>query len=115
MTHNDPVTPELHAEVLMRDGGCMAPHLGATDACRDRWGNDQPTEFELDHVKDQPRMGKRAPSDADHLVTLCHHHHQGGWATANRPLLRSYLRHVEADPFHRAWRSAALALSEVTP
>ena len=41
-------------------------------------------------------MGKRAPSDAAHLVTLCWHHHLDGWATAHRPELRAYLREVEA-------------------
>jgi hypothetical protein len=36
-------------------------------------------------------MGKRAPSDMAHLVTLCEHHHLDGWATSHRPLLRRYL------------------------
>lgn len=48
----------------------------------------------LDHVKDQPMMGRRAPSDPSHLVTLCEGHHLGGWATSHRPLLREYLRGV---------------------
>lgn len=48
----------------------------------------------LDHVKDQPMMGKRAPSDPAHLVTLCWHHHLDGWATSHRPELRDYLREV---------------------
>jgi hypothetical protein len=46
----------------------------------------------LDHVKDQPMIGKRAPSDMAHLVTLCWHHHLDGWATSHRPELRDYLR-----------------------
>jgi hypothetical protein len=50
----------------------------------------------LDHVKEQPRMGKRAPSDMAHLVTLCWHHHLDGWATAHRPQLRRYLQRVAA-------------------
>lgn len=51
----------------------------------------------LDHVKTDPRMGVRAPSDVEHLVSLCESHHLGSragrnWATANRPLLREYIR-----------------------
>ena len=47
----------------------------------------------LDHVKDQPMMGKRAPSDPQHLVTICLSHHvETGWATSHRPLLRTYLK-----------------------
>lgn len=52
----------------------------------------------LDHVKDKPMMGKRAPSDRYHLVTLCEHHHLwSSWATSNRPGLRDYLLHAEED------------------
>ena len=97
----DAVTPELRGYVIARDGFiCVAPSLGAVDGCRDRWGNElHPAggrfEVTLDHVKDQPRMGKRAPSDAAHLVTLCWHHHLDGWATAHRPELRAYLREEE--------------------
>jgi hypothetical protein len=51
----------------------------------------------LDHVKDQPRMGLRAPSDEAHLATLCEGHTEAGaraghqWNTAHRPELRQYL------------------------
>ena len=100
----DPVTPELWRAVVERDQGCVAPRLGATDPCGDRWGT-LPTGEErekalagyysgfltLDHVKDEPRMGKRAPSDMAHLVTVCWRHHLGGWATAHRAELREYL------------------------
>jgi hypothetical protein len=90
--HKDPVTPALRLAVLERDGGCVA------------WRVEQLTEprstpcggrLTLDHVQDgYGRMGKRAPSDMDHLVTLCYNHHQGpgGWATSHRPELRAYLR-----------------------
>ena len=87
---SDPVTPELRAQVLERDGGCVAPRLGAQASC------DGP--LTLDHVREQPMMGKRAPSDLDHLVTLCRWHHiDGGWATSHRPELRAYLLEV-AEP-----------------
>lgn len=81
----DPVSGDLRSEVLNRDGGCVAVILGA-EGCRGR--------LTLDHVKDEPRMGRRAPSDARHLVTLCEHHHLDGWATSHRSELRAYLREV---------------------
>lgn len=54
----------------------------------------------MDHIKDEPQMGKRAPSDPFHLVSLCEGHTENGalagrqWNTANRPLLRWYLRRL---------------------
>ena len=84
----DRVSPELRIAVLERDQGCVAPRLGGS--VMDCGGRDT-----LDHVKDQPRMGKRAPSDMAHLVTLCEQHHLWtGWATSHRPELREYLRDV---------------------
>jgi hypothetical protein len=85
--HRDPVTPAVRLAVLTRDGGCVAVELGEdAAACQ--------SPLTLDHVKDQPMMGKRAPSDAAHLVTLCWFHHLEGWATAHRPILREYLESV---------------------
>ena len=85
----DPVTPELRIAVLNRDRGCVAVMLGAEAGdCRGR--------LTLDHVKDYPMMGKRAPSDMAHLAAICERHHLGGWATAHRPELREYLRKVTA-------------------
>jgi 5-methylcytosine-specific restriction endonuclease McrA len=94
----DVVTAELRREVLERDGGCVAPRLGALSECRDRWGHivrpDETSALTLDHVKDAPG-GRRAPSDRAHLVALCWGHHLGGWATSHRPDLRAYLRAVD--------------------
>lgn len=86
--HKDPVTPEVRLFVLNRDAGCIAVRLGALpEGCGGR--------LTLDHVKDEPMMGKRAPSDPAHLVTLCENHHLfNGWATRHRPELRAYLRAV---------------------
>lgn len=106
---SDPVTPTLREEVLQRDDwGCVAPLLGATTFCRDRWGDRYGAEQDLtlDHVKDQARAGKRAPSDRAHLVTLCYYHHiTSGWATKNRLALRGYLLRVEKK--EERWESAA--------
>jgi hypothetical protein len=80
----DPVTPEIRLEVLQRDLGCVAVLLGEPPSeCRGY--------LTLDHVKTNPAMGKRAPSDAAHLATVCEFHHLGGWATSHRPQLRRYL------------------------
>lgn len=88
MTRRDAVTAELADYIHRRDRGCVAPRLGAADACAGR--------VTLDHVKDQPRMGKRAPSDPGHLVSVCERHHLWtGWATSHRPELRAYLERVE--------------------
>lgn len=53
----------------------------------------------LDHVRDHAMMGKKAPDDEQHLVTLCEAHHlwtRAGrnWATSHRPLLRTYLKEI---------------------
>lgn len=83
----DPVTPELRIAVFTRDQGCVAPRLGATDDCR--------SPLTLDHIQSgYGRMGKRAPSDPAHLVSVCWHHHLDGWSTSHRPELRAYLERV---------------------
>ena len=96
----DQVTPELRALVLARDGGCVATRLDADHQCMSLWGPVARTDLwamTLDHVKDEPRMGRRAPSDAEHLVTLCYGAHiVTGWATSHRPELRDYLARVTA-------------------
>jgi hypothetical protein len=97
----DYVTKAVAAEVLERDGyACVAPYIGGSSMdCEGR--------NTLDHVKDEPRMGKRAPSDPAHLVTLCERHHLWtGWATSHRPELREYLR---------SWNSAETATIARTP
>jgi hypothetical protein len=84
----DPVTPEVALTVLRRDSGCVAVSLGESpETCGGR--------LTLDHVKDEPRMGRRAPSDPAHLVSLCENHHLWtSWATSHRPALRLYLAQV---------------------
>ena len=83
------MTPELRISVLTRDKMCVAAKLGAADPCSGA--------LTLDHIQEgYGRMGKRAPSDPAHLVTLCWHHHLDGWATSHRPELRAYLEGVNA-------------------
>jgi hypothetical protein len=85
------VSPELRIEVLERYQGCTYERTRSLNV----WGPcDGP--LTLDHVQDgYGRMGKRAPSDRQHLVTLCRHHHLDGFATSHRPELREYLATVE--------------------
>jgi len=99
----DKVSPELHDAAIARDlryaHGCVAAWLDPAHGCRNRWGDPQwpGADLTLDHVQDgYGRMGKRAPSDMAHLASLCYGAHLGGWATANRPLLRTYLREANA-------------------
>lgn len=97
MTHKDPVTPETRLWVFARDGGCVAPRLGGS--FHDCWGR-----LTLEHVKDQPRMGVRAPSDMAHLVTLCEGHTEPGMRAGrawnlnreNRARVREYLAGIPA-------------------
>ena len=91
----DKVTPDVALYVLNRDQGCVAPRLGGS--AMDCWGRNR-----LEHVKDEPRMGRRAPSDPAHLVTLCSGHTEEGmkagyvWCTdrTNREAMRAYLAGV---------------------
>jgi hypothetical protein len=100
----DFVTLAVRDAVLARDGWrCVAPQLdGSAGNCRGEFGAviEYPggynvAHLELHHVKEQPRMGKRAESDPDHLVALCPWHHKySGWGTSKHGLglLREYLR-----------------------
>jgi hypothetical protein len=87
----DAVSPELALAVFARDQGCVAPRLGGT--FHDCWGRNR-----IEHVKAQPRMGKRAEPCLCRLMTLCEGHSEPGmkagyvWATANREACREYLR-----------------------
>jgi len=110
----DPVTTETRGTVLARDarqaGGCVAAFLDPEHGCRNAWGYphlpDDLGQLTLDHIQSGGgRMSKRAPSDPDHLVSLCYHAHLNGWATARRRVLRLYLagmarpscKHVDPD------------------
>jgi hypothetical protein len=126
MPHKDPVTEEVAAEVRSRDiiqrwvnlmtwfkvdpedlsesmsmfrsaqeNHCVAQIVDPIDSgpCSGR--------LTLDHVHRVKggMMGKRAPSDPEHLVTLCHFHHlesRAGhiWALAHKDMLRAYLEAI---------------------
>jgi hypothetical protein len=88
MTRRDPVSPAVALVVFQRDQGCLAPRLGGT--VMDCWGR-----LRVEHVKREPRMGKRG----DLLGTLCEGHTEPGmkagyvWCTdrRNREAMRKHL------------------------
>lgn len=90
----------LRGCVFGRDKGCVAPRLDPDcGPCAGR--------LTLDHIREEPMLGKRPPHDEAHLVSICEKHHlwaQAGvnWATSHRPLLREYLRGLYPDT--EAWR-----------
>lgn len=131
MPHKDPVSPDVYDEVVSRDtiqrwanlmswykvdsddipeamamfkaakeNPCVAQTVDPLDSgnCSGR--------LTLDHIHRHAggTKGKRAPSDPEHLVTLCALHHlgegdKGGriWALANRPKLRAYLSAIYGE------------------
>lgn len=134
MPHKDPVTESVKDEVLSRDRAHRFANLcetfgidpeedmkGAADMWRE--ATNKPCvapmldplgsgpcsgRLTLDHVHRQAggMKGKRAPSDEQHLVTLCALHHlgegdKGGriWVAGKRTLIRAYLTAIygEAD------------------
>ena len=103
VTHKDRVTPALRSTVLLRDGACVLFLLALErpgspspwHICRDVWGNEHsPYDLDkltLEHVKDQPRMGRRAPSDPAHLVAMCYQGNVGVPSKKQREAIRAYL------------------------
>ena len=78
----------LRQVVWSRDWGCIVPTVdpGETTPCKG-----MPT---LDHVPERGgnALGKKAPDDEAHLVTVCTYHHTGRlWPERHRELERVYL------------------------
>lgn len=109
---NSTIPPKIRAAVLMRDGyRCIAPEIdGRAGWCRDAWGNPitqwpaydrGPQYVQMSHTKDQGElaMGKKAPPDMAHLVTLCPFHHTGtvagsNWEAVHRNQIRKWLSEI---------------------
>lgn len=91
----DRVTEDVRREVLLRDGECVLHKRDPFHVCRDQWGAwhtaDNLNRLSLEHVKDQPRMGRRAPSDPAHLVALCHAANVAVPSKVERQWMREYL------------------------
>lgn len=86
----DTVPQWLPGYLLARDRECVPARLGAPDPCSGR--------LTIEHVKTEPMMGKRAPSDKFHTVLACMGHNLG-WCltTAAKDAERAYLRRVEGE------------------
>jgi hypothetical protein len=97
----DPVTSEIRSAVLLRDGACAAWLIDRSHVCRDAYGTPHDPRrlavLSIEHIKDELRMGKRAPSDLEHLVALCYGANVGVPSKELRVELRAYLATV-ADP-----------------
>jgi len=109
----DKVKPWLYAFIMERDERtCVAPKVDPhAGECRDQWGNpfsgtwtpgmgELGSFLTLDHVpaRGENAFGKRAASDADHLVAVCWWHHLfSGWNTSHRDQERDYIARRMAD------------------
>lgn len=100
----DRVTPELHAAVLTRDRQCVLAKMDPAHVCRDIFGNvhrsDDLGRLTLEHVKTELRMGRRAPSDLEHLIALCGFANNAVPSKAQRQAFRAYLLQVNAPAEH---------------
>ena len=91
LKRRDSVTNEMWQAVVNRDAqaiwGASGSSLSFRDWQRSRSGAVCIVELldpslsarcsgyqTVDHVKDGPMMGRRAPSDLNHLVAMCSHH-----------------------------------------
>lgn len=97
----DPVTPELRAFILDRDGFCVAAKIDSDHQCRDTWGMPHhpadKSKLSIEHVKDQLRMGLRAPSDRFHLIALCGGANVSVPSKEQRAAFRAYLARVNEE------------------
>lgn len=96
MAPRDKVTAEVRQQVLERDKVCFLARLSITHVCHDQWGRWHPSNdldrLTVDHVHSEGgMMGKRAPSDAQHLVAMCAQANIGGPSHAVREAERAYL------------------------
>jgi len=85
----------LRWAVFVRDGGCVLAKLEPGHVCRDVWSQPHASnDFDrltLEHVKSELAMGKRAPSDMEHLVALCGLANFEVPSKVQRALFRAYL------------------------
>ena len=92
------VSRELREAVMRRDQCCILLRLDLDHRCRDVWGEyHDPRDLgrlTCEHVKTEPMMGKKAPTDLAHLVALCGYANVAVPSRAMRDGMRQYLREV---------------------
>lgn len=100
----DKVQQAVRLAVLARDRRCFVVRVDPRHVCRDQWGIPHPSDDDrfltLDHVKDGPMMGRRAPSDVMHMVAMCHAANVSVPSKELRAAERAYL----AKLYPAAWR-----------
>jgi hypothetical protein len=98
----------------MAENGYVLPRVGQLPpACPavvmdpSQWGTCS-GPWHQDHVKDDPKIGEKAPDDEDHLISLCATHDERGmrrghqWNTAHRAEERKYLQDRRRERAARA-------------
>lgn len=94
----DRVDPKERQHVIDRDGECVLFKMDADHRCA-RIGiphnPNKKTWLTVDHVKDGPMMGKRAPSDRKHMVAMCLDGNVSVPSKEVRAWQRDYLRKIE--------------------
>jgi hypothetical protein len=95
------VNAEERAErqyVIDRDGECVLVKRDPDHVCR-RLGFPHRSSTKrfltVEHVKDQPMMGKRAPSNRWHMVAMCWDGNVAVQSKVVREWIREYIRRVE--------------------
>jgi hypothetical protein len=90
----------LRDAVLQRDGCCVLLRLDPSHFCRTVWGEyHDPRDLDkltIEHVKTEPMMGRKAPDDMEHLVSMCGYANVAVPSKATRDAIRDYLRGVAA-------------------
>lgn len=101
----DPVPPELAIYVFRRDGGCVV----ATLVLRGSIAVEKPCRGRLTaaHVRDRAggRTGKRPPSTARRLASVCEGHHLDDPVVDRadvRPVVDAYLEELEGADVDRS-------------
>lgn len=79
------IPARLRLDVLERDQGCVGPRIGMPGDC---YGG-----LELDHVRGSGAMGRKSPTEAGNLASLCSTHHLERTLNGRkwRPVLLDYL------------------------
>lgn len=95
MRRKDPVTPDVHDEVMRRDRECVLAKRNRAHVCHDQWGrwhaSDDVAKLSLEHVKPELMAGRRGPSVARWMVSLCHAANVAVPSKDERAWMRSYL------------------------
>lgn len=92
--------PGLYEAVMERDKGCVLHFLEPGHVCRTVFAAEHPWNMvellTIEHVKQDLRMGKRAPDDIHFIVALCGSANNRPPTKVQRAMFRDYLARVAA-------------------